>query len=707
MTKQQPQLSNVGKAALEMAKIFSWKVFPCNPLDKRPMISRDKGGHGFKDATSEPKIIAQWWAQYPNAMIGVATGGTSGFFAVDLDRKEGKGDGLATWRQWEMDANASPSVTRQHRTPSTGRHLLFRYIPGVGSVPLGKLGEGVEIKGDGGYIVVPPSVMSSGQVYEGNGKEINDAPEWLLDRLREYYGRNRSSTDSETNRGVINPSEIEEALFAIPCKDLDYNTWLYVGAALFRELDAKGKPLFLKWSATDRVRFNLRECGRKWDEEITKFQKHTIATLFYYADQYDASWRERWLHKQRTTPIELFDLFPVSEEKIPTRRWIVPGLLLRQHVTLTAAPGGTGKSVLTMCCAVMMALNKPWARWTPRQRCKVLIINVEEDQDELQRRSYAVAMKSLGVTDNSVLKGWVYAAKNPTGILVAKYDSRSRNMVRQPLVDELIATIRREKLDVVIVDPFAETFLGEETVMELKWVAALWREVARVTGCAIWLIHHTKKYASDMAGDIDAARGSGALGNVARIGTTLFVMTKKEAEEFGISEDDRTLYIRLDDAKANYDRASPLAQWFRMETVHLQNHHENIPGDNVGVPIPWKAPTALDGIDPQITAEFLTMVDKGLRDAKGNFLGEYYTINLRQKAGDTTNRWVGLLVQQMFKCDENKARTMLKQWTKTNALVEFNYRSDVRRKWTTGCGSMTKKVEMEALPDAQAKLFGK
>ena len=90
------------------------------------------------------------------------------------------------------------------------------------------------------------------------------------------------------------PQEIEAALFAIPCKDLEYHSWLYVGSALHKELGAKGKPLFMKWSATDKARFNAAKCARKWDEEVTKFKKHTIATLFHHAEQYDPEWRERF-----------------------------------------------------------------------------------------------------------------------------------------------------------------------------------------------------------------------------------------------------------------------------------------------------------------------------------------------------------------------------------------------------------------------------
>jgi hypothetical protein len=332
-----------------------------------------------------------------------------------------------------------------------------------------------------------------------------------------------------------------------------------------------------------------------------------------------------------------------------------------------------------------------------------LIINAEEDDDELSRRSFAVAMKSLDIHDNSILKDWVYAVKNPTGILVSKYDPRNRNMTKEPLVEELIATIKREKIDVVIVDPFAETFYGEEGVMELKWVATIWREIARQTDCAVWLIHHTKKYSKDMAGDIDAARGSGALSNVTRIGTTLFVMTAEEASAFGISQDDRTLYIRLDDAKANYNRASPIAQWFRMETVNLQNHHGDIPGDNVGVPIPWTAPTALDGMTDDTTKELFAAIDRGMEDIKGNSLGEYYTLSSSQSGTGDMNRWVGLLVQRILKCDEGKAKSIIKQWEKTNALVRFQYRNG-KRKLVYGCGTQAKKAAVEAPPDAQNKL---
>ena len=116
--------------------------------------------------------------------------------------------------------------------------------------------------------------------------------------------------------------------------------------------------------------------------------------------------------------------------------------------------------------------------------------------------------------------------------MVAKADSRTKTVTRTPMLEAIVETILVGGFDIVIVDPFAETFAGDENSnSELKWAGVLWREVARRTNCAVMLVHHTKKYAQDMAGDMDAGRGGGSLSGVARMVGTLFPMTAKEAED--------------------------------------------------------------------------------------------------------------------------------------------------------------------------------
>jgi putative DNA primase/helicase len=123
-------------------------VFPCGK-DKKPLT-----GHGFKDATTDHAVIQQWWCQYTNALIGMPTGVASGLFVLDVDMPYGP----ASLKELERKYGPLPATVMQ-KTPSGGRHLFFKH-PGKGSKiknSAGKLGPGLDIRGDGGYVILAPS----------------------------------------------------------------------------------------------------------------------------------------------------------------------------------------------------------------------------------------------------------------------------------------------------------------------------------------------------------------------------------------------------------------------------------------------------------------------------------------------------------------------------------------------------------------------
>ena len=243
-------------------------------------------------------------------------------------------------------------------------------------------------------------------------------------------------------------------------------------------------------------------------------------------------------------PVPLLFPFPINGEEIPRRQWIVPGLLLRRNVTILVAPPGSGKSLLTLQMGMMMSTAKHWGGWKPRKKCKVLIINAEDDTDEMRRRLYA-AFGEMEIKTLDELRDNLAIAEAPGDIIIAKADSRTKTVIAQPMVDRLIKTVIDNGFDVLIVDPFAETFEGDENSnSELKWAAVLWRKIARDTNCAVMLVHHTRKFNAE-AGNMDSARGGGALVGVARTVSTLFAMTDAEAVTFGVRPNERHLYLQI------------------------------------------------------------------------------------------------------------------------------------------------------------------
>lgn len=153
-------------------------VFPCEPGAKRPLTY-----NGFWDATAETHRIKAWWSRWPAANIGVPTGGRSGLLVLDVDPRGGGFENLALLER----KNGPLPETARARTGGGGVHLFFRYPAGeIVRNSAGQLGTGLDVRGEGGYVVVPPSRTRSD--YEWMDRAPPAEPQWLLARLREHAG---------------------------------------------------------------------------------------------------------------------------------------------------------------------------------------------------------------------------------------------------------------------------------------------------------------------------------------------------------------------------------------------------------------------------------------------------------------------------------------------------------------------------------------
>lgn len=159
------------RAAAYLAR--GWAPIPLVPRSKRPLIAWETYQHRLP----LPGEVARWWARWPEAGLGIVTGSVSGLIVLDVDPEKG---GRASLAALEAEHGRLPA-TVQVATGGGGRHWYFRHPGGRFACAVG-LRPGLDLRGDGGYVVAPPSIHPSGRPYvtvAGTPAEPAPAPGWL------------------------------------------------------------------------------------------------------------------------------------------------------------------------------------------------------------------------------------------------------------------------------------------------------------------------------------------------------------------------------------------------------------------------------------------------------------------------------------------------------------------------------------------------
>lgn len=161
-------------AEVERLAKMGFRLFPCRTMEKQPML---KGWQTV--ATSDLGTLRRWALDYPHCNWAVACGSASGVWVLDVDGELGRTSLM------KLEAEHGKLVTTaQVRTgrKDGGLHYWFRLLNGS-SIPnsASKIGPGLDVRGDGGYVVVPPSTHPTGRAYHWSGGRqlIVPAPQWL------------------------------------------------------------------------------------------------------------------------------------------------------------------------------------------------------------------------------------------------------------------------------------------------------------------------------------------------------------------------------------------------------------------------------------------------------------------------------------------------------------------------------------------------
>jgi putative DNA primase/helicase len=278
------------QAALEYAR-HGWLVFPCHTSrhgrcscqrsDCSHVGKHPRTLHGVKDATRDPAVINDWWKRYPEANIAIATGAASNLVVCDEDPRHG---GDETLRALEQRYSPFPTTVKA-RTGGGGGHALFQH-PGRIVRNAVNIAPGLDIRGDGGYVIAPPSMHASGQCYAwvvGHAPDdtpLAPLPEWLLAMI------------------TVPPSTVP-AMKSADCEEFIHegvrNTTLFKLACAMRRHGAPQEAILAALEVVNRLR-----CHPPLDH--MEMQRIAVSAARYPTQSYTASRGIRTIDARRISP---------------------------------------------------------------------------------------------------------------------------------------------------------------------------------------------------------------------------------------------------------------------------------------------------------------------------------------------------------------------------------------------------------------------
>jgi len=241
----------------------------CTSPAKHPLTAK-----GVHDATTDEATIQRWWTEAEIANVGVATG--SGLLVLDIDAKHGGLESLAQLEAEHGSLPATPIVS----TGGGGRHYYFGLPDGMAVGNRAGLADGIDIRGDNGYVVAPPSLHASGSRYQWTippDVSLAEPPPWLLEML----GCRDSQSDTQNSNGVmlkVQPTTADLANHP-GCGEGQRNAILckLVGVHLARGDDPETiEPLAMAWAERCSPPLEEAEVVRTLTSLAAKHQRTTI-----------------------------------------------------------------------------------------------------------------------------------------------------------------------------------------------------------------------------------------------------------------------------------------------------------------------------------------------------------------------------------------------------------------------------------------------
>lgn len=407
-------------------------------------------------ATTDPDTIRSWWAQWPDANVGIATGKESGVLVLDVDPDKGGDDSLRALEARYGPLPQTPIVL----TGGGGSHYYFQHTGLLIGNSVGQLGPGLDIRTDGGQVVAPPSIHpDSGRTYEWEAAHHPDdvplgpVPQWLLDKLTAKTERTTSPKNGETiPEGQRNDALAREA----------------------------GKLRHIGMSETVMeaalLAINRERCTPPLPEDEVRGIAASVAR--YPAGEQNEARQAVDLSAALVTYPDLLSL------KIPERSCHLPWLPEGGNV-MVYGPRGVGKTFLQLALAIALTTGRDLWKWKCPAPVGVLYVDGEMQLDELRQRTTAL-MDSPPVAPLEFLSSQLVYQRCGGKDLILTSDA-----MRQEVVKILEA---RPIIRVLILDNISCLFSGIREDSKQDWEPInAWLIRLRHRGLATVLVHHAGK----------------------------------------------------------------------------------------------------------------------------------------------------------------------------------------------------------------------
>jgi hypothetical protein len=363
-----------------------------------------------------------------------------------------------------------------------------------------------------------------------------------------------------------------------------------------------------------------------------------------------------------------------DDTELPAPRgWLYGIFFCRRYISSLLADGGVGKTALRYVQYLSLAIGRPLLGDHVFQRCRVLIVSLEDDVEELRRRILA-AMLHHNV-DREEVKGWLFLSAPGASAGRLMIQDRGGKLTVGELAQNIEEEIVARKIDLVALDPFVKTHMvNENDNSAIDAVVQILTDLSAKYDLSVDLSHHTTKGQAD-PGNAHRGRGASAMNNAGRLVYTLSAMSPEEAEAFGIRPDKRWDYMRMDSGKVNITARMGTAKWYHLVPVPIGNATELYPsGDTVATVETWSPPELWSDLPSDLLNCILTVIDNGLPD------GTRYSDHSR---ADDRAAW-RVVHKHAPQKTEKQAKEILKAWLKSGLLYSCEYHNPVTRKPVNG-----------------------